>query len=89
MAQNDNTNKNAGSIEEQELLTGTSVYVVEQNANMKVGQYATLQIDEKFVLQIKKEKEGYVIDILPINKKYDDAVLDSITVWNDELEAEA
>lgn len=88
MAKIKNINKKVSSVEEQEPVTGASVFVVEQNANMKVGQYASLIIDRKFTVQVKKEKEGYVIDVLSEDNSKDDDVIETMTIWNDELEAE-
>jgi len=89
MAEKDNTNKTVGSVEEQKLVTGASVFFIEQNANMKVGQYVSLVIDGKFTVQVKKEKEGYVVDVLSEDNSRDDDVIETMTIWNDDLEAEA
>lgn len=61
-------------------------YILDKSVNLEIGQYAAIKINGKFTVQVKREAEGYVIDILSENERADD-VINSVTVWNEEIES--
>lgn len=65
--------------------TNHTDYVEEEAAELKTGQYFTVKLNGEITVSIKRESEGYVIDVL--GNQIDD-VLNTMCIWDDQIHSD-